>query len=51
MLPCPKQVRIATDHVKGAVARLAGADVLRCADTEQSFDERRARVAGTQPAD
>lgn len=47
MLPFAKQVQIATDHAKGAVARLAGADVPRYEDTEQSFDELRARVART----
>ena len=47
MLPMAKQVQIATDHAKGAVARLAGAEVPRYEDTEQSFDELRARIAKT----
>lgn len=47
MLPMIKQVQIATDHAKGAVARLAGADVPRYEDSEQSFDELRARIAKT----
>ena len=47
MLPMVKQVQIATDHAKGAVARLAGAEPPRYEDTEQSFDELRARIAKT----
>lgn len=47
MLPFVKQVQIATDHAKGAVARLAGTDVPRYEDNEQSFDELRARLAKT----
>ena len=42
-----RQVQIATDHAKGAVARLAGAEPPRYEDTEQSFDELRARIAKT----
>ncbi len=47
MLPFVKQVQIATDHAKGAVARLAGVEVPRFEDTEQSFDELRARLVKT----
>ncbi|MBK9021744.1 MAG: DUF1993 domain-containing protein [Sulfuritalea sp.] len=47
MLPMIKQVQIATDHAKGAVARLAGAEVPRYEDSEQTFDELRARIAKT----
>mgnify|MGYP001764430281 CR=1 FL=1 len=47
MLPMVKQVQIATDHAKGAAARLAGTEVPRYEDTEQSFDELRARIART----
>lgn len=47
MLPFVKQVQIATDRAKGAVARLAGVAVPRYEDTEQSFDELRARLAKT----
>jgi len=47
MLPLTKQVQIATDHAKGAAARLAGVEVPRFEDTEQSFDELRARLART----
>ena len=45
MLPLVKQVQIATDHAKGCVARLAGVEVPKFEDTEQSFDELRARIA------
>ncbi len=45
MLPFVKQVQIATDHAKGCVARLAGVEVPKFADTEQSFEELRARIA------
>jgi len=47
MLPLVKQVQIATDHAKGAVTRLAGAEVPRFEDNKQSFDELRARLAKT----
>lgn len=47
MLPMVKQVQIATDHAKGAVARLAGAELPRYDDTEQSFAELQARIART----
>ena len=45
MLPLVKQVQIATDHAKGCVARLAGVEVPKFADSEQSFEELRARIA------
>lgn len=47
MLPLVKQVQIATDHAKGAIARLAGVDVPKYEDTEQSFDELHERIAKT----
>jgi hypothetical protein len=47
MLPFVKQVQIATDHAKGAVARLAGAEIPKFEDTEQSFEELQARLART----
>jgi hypothetical protein len=47
MLPLTKQVQIATDHAKGALARLAGVEVPKFEDNEQSFDELRARLAKT----
>jgi len=47
MLPLVKQIQIATDHAKGAVARLAGVEVPKFEDTEQSFEDLRARLAKT----
>lgn len=47
MLPLAKQVQIASDHAKGAVARLAGVEVPRFEDDEQSFEELQARLART----
>ncbi|MDO8788410.1 MAG: DUF1993 domain-containing protein [Sulfuritalea sp.] len=47
MLPLVKQVQIATDHAKGCVARLAGVEVPKFEDTEQSFEELQARIAKT----
>ena len=47
MLPMAKQVQIATDHAKGAAARLAGVEVPKFEDTEQSFEELQARIAKT----
>lgn len=48
MFPFLKQVQIACDHAKGAVARLAGIEVPKYADVEQTFDALRARVAKTR---
>ena len=45
MLNLTKQVQIATDHAKGCVARLAGIEVPKFEDNEQSFEELRARIA------
>jgi hypothetical protein len=47
MFPFVRQVQTATDHAKGATARLAGLEVPRFADTEASFDELKARIAKT----
>ncbi|HEX9904280.1 MAG TPA: DUF1993 domain-containing protein [Propylenella sp.] len=47
MLPFTSQVQIATDHAKGAAARLAGREVPKYPDTEQTFDELKARIAKT----
>ncbi|MCK9382080.1 MAG: DUF1993 domain-containing protein [Sulfuritalea sp.] len=47
MLPLVKQIQIATDHAKGAVARLAGVEVPKFDDTEQSFEQLRARLSKT----
>ena len=44
MIPFRGQVMIATDHVKGSVSRLAGREVPSWPDTEQTFDELRARI-------
>ena len=44
MIPFRGQVMIATDHVKGCVSRLAGRDIPSWPDTEQTFDELRARI-------
>lgn len=47
MYPLLRQVQIATDQAKGCVARLAGVEVPRYEDSEQSFDEIRQRLAKT----
>ena len=47
MLPMTRQVQIACDTAKGAVARLAGVDIPKHADTEQTFAELKARIAKT----
>ena len=47
MLPLARQVQIACDNAKGAVARLAGAEVPKHEDTEKTFDELKARIAKT----
>lgn len=47
MFALARQVQIATDHAKGATARLAGIDVPSFADTETTFDELQARIAKT----
>jgi hypothetical protein len=47
MLPMTRQVQIACDAAKGAVARLAGVDVPKHEDTEQTFAELKARIAKT----
>jgi len=44
MIPFRGQVMIATDHAKGCVSRLAGRPVPSWPDTEETFDELRARV-------
>ena len=44
MIPFRGQVMIATDHVKGSICRLAGREIPSWPDTEQSFDELRARI-------
>jgi uncharacterized protein len=47
MFPLVRQVQVACDFAKGASARLAGVDVPRYDDTEQTFAELRARIATT----
>lgn len=44
MLPFTRQIQIATDGVKGCMARLAGIEVPKWDDTEATLDELRARV-------
>lgn len=44
MFPLSKQVQIATDNAKGAVARLADADLLVLADDETTVDQLIARI-------
>ena len=44
MLPLVRQVQIATDGVKGCVARLAGLEVPKWDDTEATLDDLRARI-------
>ena len=47
MFPLSRQVQIACDTAKGAVARLAGKEIPKHEDTEQTFDELKARIAKT----
>jgi Uncharacterized protein conserved in bacteria len=47
MLPLSKQVQIATDHAKGAMARLAGVEIPKYEDNEQTIEELKARIAKT----
>src|SRR5712671_3445957 len=47
MLPMTRQVQIACDAAKGAVARLAGVESPKHEDTEQTFAELKARIAKT----
>ncbi len=47
MFPLNKQVQIATDHAKGAVARLAGVEVPKYEDNEQTLEELKVRIART----
>lgn len=47
MFPLPRQVQIATDHARGATARLAGMERPSCPDTETTLEELQARIANT----
>lgn len=44
MLPFTRQIQIATDGVKGCMARLSGREVPKWEDNEATLDELRARV-------
>ena len=47
MLPFVRQIQIAADLAKGAVARLAGVEVPKHDDTEKTFADLKARLAKT----
>ena len=47
MFAMKRQVQIACDTAKGAVARLAGIEVPKHEDTEETFAELKARIAKT----
>src|SRR5512139_1337022 len=47
MFPLSRQVQIACDGAKGAVARLAGVEIPKHEDTEKTFEELQARIAKT----
>ena len=47
MFPLTRQVQVACDTAKGAVARLGGAEIPKHEDTEQTFPELKARIAKT----
>ena len=47
MFALARQVQIATDHAKGAAARLAGVEVPSFPDTEMTFAELQARITKT----
>ncbi len=47
MFPLSRQVQIATDTAKGALARLAGVEVPKYEDSETSIAELKARIAKT----
>jgi hypothetical protein len=44
MLPFTRQIQIATDGVKGCMARLSGQEVPKWDDTEATLDDLRARI-------
>lgn len=50
MFPLLKQVQLASDFAKGAVARVAGQEPPRFADEEQTFADLHARIARTLDA-
>ena len=47
MFPLSRQVQVACDSAKGAVARLAGVEIPKHEDTEQTLAELKARIART----
>ena len=47
MFPLTRQIQIAADFAKGTTARLAGAEVPKYADDENSFAALKARIAKT----
>jgi hypothetical protein len=47
MFALTRQVQIAGDFAKGAVARLAGIDIPKYEDSEQTLEELQARIAKT----
>jgi uncharacterized protein len=47
MLPLTRQVQIASDGIKGCVARLGTAEIPKWDDTEASIDDLRARIRKT----
>jgi len=47
MFALARQVQVACDTAKGAMARLAGVEIPRHEDTEKTFDELKARIAKT----
>ena len=47
MLPFTRQITIACDNAKGAVARLAGVEIPKHEDVEKTFEELKARIART----
>jgi hypothetical protein len=47
MFPMKRQVQVACDTAKGAMARLAGVEVPKHEDSEETFAELKARIAKT----
>ena len=47
MFPLKRQVQVACDTAKGAMARLAGVEVPKHEDSEETFAELKARIAKT----
>ena len=45
MFPLSRQIQLATDHAKGATARLAGIEIPKFPDVETTFDELKTRIA------